>query len=243
MHCQRIARGVIEDVQGLSIAQDLAHVLGERPVVELDARQDEHAIVARGNAKPVVVGDSVVVIGDGQEIVAELAIAGDDLLDGEPAIGQRGVGVQVALQRGHRGIAGGGPGGRRRSIRTGDRRGGAISGSEWSGRGRRIARLVLSRGHPRRQGEQERTGIAYPVLVKSFLSRPNLGLAFGLFISRMGNSMGQMSGEATKYGGPVAPQFDVKRASSCVNSRSAVAFVMTSTAPSSRARAVSLVSA
>src|SRR2546427_11031126 len=103
--------------------------------------------------------------------------------------------------------------------------------------------LVLSRGHPRRQGEEDRTGIAYPVLVKSFLSRPNLGLAFGLFISRMGNSMGQMSGEATKYGGPVAPQFDVKRASTCVNSRSAVGFVMISTAPSSRARAVSLVSA
>src|ERR1700730_16278636 len=91
--------------------------------------------------------------------------------------------------------------------------------------------------------EEESSGAAYPVLVKSFLSMPNLGLAFRLFLSRMGNSMGEMPGEATKYGGPVAPQPDVKWASACVSSRSAVGFVMISTAPSSRARSVSWVSA
>src|SRR5712691_7084518 len=65
----------------------------------------------------------------------------------------------------------------------------------------------------------------------------------GTFLSRMGNSMGEMSGEATKYEGRAAGQPDVKRARACVSSRSAVGFVMISTAPSSRARWVSLVSA
>src|SRR5712691_10844557 len=86
-------------------------------------------------------------------------------------------------------------------------------------------------------------GVADPFVVKSFLTAPNLSLAFGTFLSRMGNSMGEMSGEATKYGGRAAAQPDVKRARACVSSRSAVGFVMISTAPSSRARWVSLVSA
>jgi hypothetical protein len=86
-------------------------------------------------------------------------------------------------------------------------------------------------------------GVEYPLVVKSFLTTPNLGLALGVFLSRIGNSMGEMSGEAPKYGGQAAAQPDVKRASACVSSRSAVGFVMISTAPSSRARWVSLVSA
>ena len=107
------------------------------------------------------------------------------------------------------------------------------------------ASLVLS--YPGGRGgvkdEEDSAGVAYPVLVKSFLTGQNFGLAFRPFLSRMGNSMAEMSAEATKYGASVKPQPDVKRASACVSSRSAVGFVMISTAPSWRARAVSLVSA
>ncbi len=115
---QRVARGVIQDVERLAIAGHLAHVLAEGPVVDLDPGQHEHPVVAGGDLEPVVLVDAVVVIGDGEEVVAELAVARDHLVDRTAAVRERRVGMEVALQQRHEATA---PrSARGRSARVGD---------------------------------------------------------------------------------------------------------------------------
>ena len=92
---------MVQDVERLAIARHLAHVLRQRLVVQLHAGQDEHAIVARGNIEPVVVEDAVLVVRDGEEVVAQLAVARDHLVDWAAAIGERRVGVEVAFEERH----------------------------------------------------------------------------------------------------------------------------------------------
>ena len=92
---------MIQDVERLAIAGHLPHVLAERPVVDLDAGQHEHRSSPARDLEPVVVVDAVVVIGDGEEVVAELAVARDHLVDRTAAVRERRVGVEVALQERH----------------------------------------------------------------------------------------------------------------------------------------------
>ena len=98
---QEVARRMIQHVERLPITHHLAHVLRERSVVDFDPRQHQHALVAGRDLEPVVVADAIVVVRDGEEVVTQITIARDDLVDRTASIGERGVGVEIASQKGH----------------------------------------------------------------------------------------------------------------------------------------------
>src|SRR5262249_8964682 len=85
----------------------LAYVLGERPVVDLDAGEHEEPTVPRGDLEPIVTVHTVVVIGDGEEVVPQIPIARDYLVHGPPPVGKRGMSMQISLQQRHQETSGG----------------------------------------------------------------------------------------------------------------------------------------
>src|SRR4029453_7962077 len=96
-----VPRGVIEDEERLAVPGHLADVLGQRPVVELDTGQHDEPPIAQREVEPVVLGDAIVVVGDGEEVVPQRAIAGDHLFDGIVAVGERAMRVEIALEEWH----------------------------------------------------------------------------------------------------------------------------------------------
>src|SRR5262245_8852045 len=100
-HAEPIPRRVIEDEELLAVPGHLADVLGQGPIVELDTRQHDEPWITQRDAEPVVLGDAVVMVRDGQEVVPQLAIAGDHLFDGVVAVGERGMRVKIALEEWH----------------------------------------------------------------------------------------------------------------------------------------------
>ena len=93
---------MVEHEERLAVSSDPSHVLAQRTVVELDAREDDEPIVAGGEPEPVVLVHPVVVVGDGKKVVPEVSIARDDFVDGMPPVGEGRMGVEITLEAGHR---------------------------------------------------------------------------------------------------------------------------------------------
>jgi hypothetical protein len=93
---------MVQDVERLAIADDLADVLIETRPVQLDAvEQDQLRRRDLGKLAPVALVDPALVVGDGEEIVAELLVRGDELCRLLDAVREGGVGVKVAAEPGH----------------------------------------------------------------------------------------------------------------------------------------------
>src|SRR5215831_4834742 len=96
-----VAGRVIEDVERLLVAGDLPHVLRQRAIVELDPGQDDQPVVAGRETHPVVGLDQLLVVRDGEKVVAEITIACHHRLDGQASVREGRVGMKVALQGRH----------------------------------------------------------------------------------------------------------------------------------------------
>jgi len=70
---------MVQDVKRLALAGYLADMLIEARPVELDAVEQEELRGNPGDRAPVAVVDPVLVIGDGEEIVAECFVCRDEL--------------------------------------------------------------------------------------------------------------------------------------------------------------------
>src|SRR5882724_4371013 len=98
---QLVARRMVQDVERLALADDLADVLIEPRPVELDAVKQEELRREPGECLPVALVDPVLVIRDGEEIVAERLVFGDELGGLPDAVGEGRVGVKVTAEPGH----------------------------------------------------------------------------------------------------------------------------------------------
>src|SRR6266850_42549 len=99
---EMVASRMVQDVERLAIADDLADVLIEPGPVQLDAvEQDQLRRRDLGELAPVALVDPALVVGDSEEIVAELLVRGDELCRLLDAVREGGVGVQVAAEPGH----------------------------------------------------------------------------------------------------------------------------------------------
>jgi len=105
LHGQGVARGMVQDVQGLAVAGHLPHVLPERPVVDLDPGEHQHPLVAGREIEPVALVDPVVVIGDGECVDPGRCRFAHQGRGRRPAVGCRRVEMEVdhrALRAGRR---------------------------------------------------------------------------------------------------------------------------------------------
>src|SRR6185503_14319023 len=97
-----VAGWMIEDVERLAVTDDLADVLIEPRPVQLDAvEQDQLRRRDLGDLAPVAVVDPALVVGDGEEVVAEILVGGDELRRLLDAVREGGVGVKVTPEPGH----------------------------------------------------------------------------------------------------------------------------------------------
>src|SRR5881409_3332314 len=96
-----VARRVVEDVEHLAVAQHAADVLLEPRVVELDPVEEEEAGAEPRQRAPVARADQVLVVRDGEEVVAEHLILDEELLRRLHAVRVRRVRVEVAAQPAH----------------------------------------------------------------------------------------------------------------------------------------------
>src|SRR5262245_44935843 len=97
-----VAGRMVQDVERLAIADDLADVLIEPRPVQLDAmEQDQLRRRDLGDLAPVTLVDPALVVGDGQEIVAEILVGGDELRRLLDTVRESRVGVKITAEPGH----------------------------------------------------------------------------------------------------------------------------------------------
>jgi TetR/AcrR family fatty acid metabolism transcriptional regulator len=105
VHAQLVASRMIQDVEDLALPHHSSHVLRERRVVELEPLEDEQPTVELGDGAAIFLPEEilvVLVIGDGQEVVASRLVLGQERAGVADSVGERRVGMQVAAQNGHR---------------------------------------------------------------------------------------------------------------------------------------------
>src|SRR5262245_10912899 len=98
-----VAGRMAQDIERLPIADDLADVLIEPRPVQLDAmEQDQLRRRDLGDLAPVSLVDPALVVGDGEEIVAEILVGGDELRRLLDTVREGRVGVKITAEPGHR---------------------------------------------------------------------------------------------------------------------------------------------